>query len=184
MASEIRKFFYCLSQTCKPKTIGSNVNYILLNAISVGDRLLSAANPSWIPPFTTRQKQAHKYKHSLIDLSADTCPHSGPIPPANPVLSQPAHTPPAGQTSHVPPTITHLTRCQSEREADLLLRPMRSYVPTCDDDGNFTPMQCSASTGYCWCVNIYTGVEIRGTRTPPGKMPPRCGEWRYPLTTL
>ncbi|XP_056431687.1 fibrinogen beta chain-like [Gadus chalcogrammus] len=82
--------------------------------------------------------------------------------------------PRCGQTSHVPPTITHLTRCQSEREADLFLPPMRSYVPTCDDDGNFTPMQCWASTGYCWCVNIYTGVEIPGTRTPPGNTPPRC----------
>ena len=101
--SSIRKFFYCLPQTCKSKTIGQNVNHILLNAISVGDRLLSPPNPSWIPHLTTRQKQAHKYKHSLIGLSADTCPHSGPIPPANPVLSQPAHTPPAGQTSHVPP---------------------------------------------------------------------------------
>ena len=56
----------------------------------------------YLPPHYNT-KQAHKYKHSLIGLSADTCSHSGPIPPANPVRSQPAHTPPAGQTSHVPP---------------------------------------------------------------------------------
>uniref|UniRef100_A0A8C5CGN8 Thyroglobulin type-1 domain-containing protein n=1 Tax=Gadus morhua TaxID=8049 RepID=A0A8C5CGN8_GADMO len=73
-----------------------------------------------------------------------------------------------------------------ERPDFRLLTPVviRSYVPTCDDDGNFTPMQCSGSKGYCWCVNIYTGVEIPRPRTPPGKMPPRCGECRYPLTTL
>ncbi|XP_056431816.1 neurocan core protein-like [Gadus chalcogrammus] len=76
--------------------------------------------------------------------------------------------------------ITHLTRCQSEREKPLL-RP-GSYVPTCDDGGNFTPMQCSASTGYCWCVNIYTGVEIPGTRTPPGNTPPRCDSDHEPFS--
>ena len=58
----------------------------------------------YLPPHYNT-KQAHKYKHSLIGLSADTCSHSGPIPPANPVRSQPAHTPPAGQTLHVPPQL-------------------------------------------------------------------------------
>ena len=59
-------------------------------------------SPGFLSPHYNT-KQAHKYKHSLIGLSAHTCSHSGPIPPANPVRSQPAHTPPAGQMSHVPP---------------------------------------------------------------------------------
>ena len=100
------------------------------------------------------------------------------------LLVELGHTAALSDTLEVAHNITHLTRCQSEREAALLLPPIGSYVPTCDDDGNFTPVQCSASTGSCWCVNIYTGVEIPGPRTPPGNMPPRCGEWRYPLTTL
>ena len=39
----------------------------------------------------------------IISLIASRCPQSGPIPPADPVRSQPAHTPPAGQTLHVSP---------------------------------------------------------------------------------
>ena len=28
-----------------------------------------------------------------------------------------------------------------------------AYVPQCDDDGFFRPMQCHASSGECWCVD-------------------------------
>jgi len=28
-----------------------------------------------------------------------------------------------------------------------------AYVPQCDDDGFFRPLQCSSSTGQCWCVD-------------------------------
>ncbi|XP_075469905.1 nidogen-2 isoform X2 [Ascaphus truei] len=49
-----------------------------------------------------------------------------------------------------------------------------SHVPQCDGQGNYTPLQCHGSTGYCWCVHR-NGEEIDGTRTPPGSNPPRCG---------
>ena len=102
MASSTRKFFYCLSKRA------TKDNWTKCKLYSAQRDLRWRSAPfccqSFLDsPLTTRQKQAHKYKHSLIGLSADTCRHSGPIPPANPVLSQPAHTPPAGQTSHVPP---------------------------------------------------------------------------------
>ena len=72
--------------------------------------------------------------------------------------------------------------CQTKREEALGLHNsgLIVYVPTCSDDGNYAPRQCSGSTGFCWCVNIYTGAEIPGTKTPPGSPLPRCGEWRYP----
>ena len=25
------------------------------------------------------------------------------------------------------------------------------FTPSCDEEGNFGPIQCSGSTGYCWC---------------------------------
>uniref|UniRef100_A0A3Q1IFG4 Thyroglobulin type-1 domain-containing protein n=1 Tax=Anabas testudineus TaxID=64144 RepID=A0A3Q1IFG4_ANATE len=50
-----------------------------------------------------------------------------------------------------------------------------SSCPQCDSNGNFVPKQCSGSTGYCWCVNIFTGEEIPDTRTPPGTKL-KCGE--------
>ncbi|XP_056156025.1 galactose-specific lectin nattectin [Lampris incognitus] len=49
-----------------------------------------------------------------------------------------------------------------------------AYIPQCDLDGNFSPRQCWASSGYCWCVNTQTGEEIPGTRTPPGTLPLDC----------
>ncbi|XP_075049415.1 nidogen-2 [Mixophyes fleayi] len=48
------------------------------------------------------------------------------------------------------------------------------FVPECDSEGNYSPLQCHGSTGYCWCVNK-EGEEIEGTRTSPGRGPPRCG---------
>jgi hypothetical protein len=98
--------FYCLLEG-EQKYLNYNkrcprvVSWWLLDTISTRSGSLWCVR-SWFPSHYNK-KQAHKYKHSLIGLSADACPQSGPIPPAYPVRSQPAHTPPAGQTSHVPP---------------------------------------------------------------------------------
>ncbi|KAG8449223.1 hypothetical protein GDO86_016043 [Hymenochirus boettgeri] len=48
------------------------------------------------------------------------------------------------------------------------------FLPECDGEGNYVPLQCHGSTGYCWCVNKI-GEEISGTRTPPGRPAPQCG---------
>ncbi|NXX98315.1 NID2 protein, partial [Centropus bengalensis] len=45
------------------------------------------------------------------------------------------------------------------------------YVPRCDTEGNFTPLQCHGDSGYCWCVDE-SGREIQGTRSEPGSTPP------------
>ncbi|XP_062404604.1 CD74 molecule, major histocompatibility complex, class II invariant chain a [Sardina pilchardus] len=37
------------------------------------------------------------------------------------------------------------------------------FLPQCDEQGNYKPMQCWHSTGYCWCVDK-EGVEVEGTR--------------------
>ncbi|XP_038634628.1 uncharacterized protein nid2a isoform X4 [Scyliorhinus canicula] len=73
------------------------------------------------------------------------------------------------------------TACELHRErlqAELTLRGPQPLVgihtPECDEDGNFRPLQCHGSTGYCWCV-YENGQEILGTRTPPGTGQPRCG---------
>ncbi|ELW47012.1 Nidogen-2 [Tupaia chinensis] len=50
----------------------------------------------------------------------------------------------------------------------------RHHIPQCDEQGNFLPLQCHGSTGFCWCVNP-DGHEVPGTRTPPGSNPPHCG---------
>ncbi|KAM8897653.1 galactose-specific lectin nattectin [Spinachia spinachia] len=46
--------------------------------------------------------------------------------------------------------------------------------PQCDANGNFLPQQCSGSTGYCWCVNVVTGVEIPNTATLAPAVPVNC----------
>ena len=49
------------------------------------------------------------------------------------------------------------------------------FVPQCEDDGAYSPMQCWGSTGYCWCVDV-NGVEIPGTSLGPGEGTPDCNE--------
>ena len=36
------------------------------------------------------------------------------------------------------------------------------FIPTCDENGDFSPVQCYGSTGYCWCAQR-DGTEIEGT---------------------
>uniref|UniRef100_A0A8C5YM83 Nidogen-2 n=1 Tax=Marmota marmota marmota TaxID=9994 RepID=A0A8C5YM83_MARMA len=50
----------------------------------------------------------------------------------------------------------------------------RLHIPQCDEQGNFLPLQCHGSTGFCWCVDP-NGREVPGTQTPPGSTPPHCG---------
>uniref|UniRef100_A0A8C5P9T4 Nidogen 1 n=1 Tax=Leptobrachium leishanense TaxID=445787 RepID=A0A8C5P9T4_9ANUR len=50
-------------------------------------------------------------------------------------------------------------------------RPVGQFIPQCDDNGNYSPQQCHASSGYCWCVDR-NGDEIDGTRVGPGRTPP------------
>jgi len=46
-------------------------------------------------------------------------------------------------------------------------------VPQCEEDGSYSPMQCWASTGYCWCVDD-NGVEIPGTSIQSWLGTPDC----------
>ncbi|XP_063804473.1 nidogen-2 [Pseudophryne corroboree] len=69
------------------------------------------------------------------------------------------------------------TSCLEKRRAllgDAPPRGPRPFVPECDSEGNYVPLQCYGSTGYCWCVNK-DGEEIEGTKTAPGQGPPQCG---------
>uniref|UniRef100_A0A673BKK7 Nidogen 2a (osteonidogen) n=1 Tax=Sphaeramia orbicularis TaxID=375764 RepID=A0A673BKK7_9TELE len=48
-----------------------------------------------------------------------------------------------------------------------------AFIPQCDSDGRYRPLQCHGSSGHCWCVDS-TGQERPGTRTPPGTPPTDC----------
>jgi len=47
------------------------------------------------------------------------------------------------------------------------------FIPQCEEDGSYSPMQCWASTGYCWCVDE-DGVEIPGTSLAAWEGQPNC----------
>ncbi|KAA0710949.1 Nidogen-2 [Triplophysa tibetana] len=50
-----------------------------------------------------------------------------------------------------------------------------AFIPQCDEEGQYRPLQCHGSTGHCWCVDSL-GRERAGTRTPPGSPPRNCDE--------
>ena len=45
-----------------------------------------------------------------------------------------------------------------------------SFIPRCDTDGSFQPIQCHGSTGYCWCVHTRTGLPL----SSPVRGLPQC----------
>ncbi|XP_060797025.1 nidogen-1 [Neoarius graeffei] len=87
--------------------------------------------------------------------------------------------------SCTPDLVREKTACEQHRERALAAtspggyffqpRPVvGQYIPTCDHNGEYTPMQCHDSIGQCWCV-YPNGEEVAGTRTGPGSRP-TCGD--------
>ncbi|KAM6251573.1 HLA class II histocompatibility antigen gamma chain isoform 2-T2 [Porphyrio hochstetteri] len=60
------------------------------------------------------------------------------------------------------PGVKVQTKCQAEAKSGGV-RPGR-FRPQCDENGDYLPKQCSASTGYCWC-SYKNGTKIEGTAT-------------------
>ncbi|XP_055771487.1 equistatin-like [Salvelinus fontinalis] len=69
-------------------------------------------------------------------------------------------------------TIRPKTPCERARD-DVINGLIGAFIPTCDAAGQYTPEQCSGSTGYCWCVNS-SGQKIQGTETLPGTARINC----------
>uniref|UniRef100_A0A3Q1B0P7 Nidogen 2a (osteonidogen) n=1 Tax=Amphiprion ocellaris TaxID=80972 RepID=A0A3Q1B0P7_AMPOC len=70
------------------------------------------------------------------------------------------------------------THCEHHRDRVQTTSPegypvVGAYVPQCDAEGQYIPLQCHGSTGHCWCVDS-RGQERAGTRTPPGTTPKDC----------
>ncbi|XP_030359410.1 HLA class II histocompatibility antigen gamma chain isoform X2 [Strigops habroptila] len=60
------------------------------------------------------------------------------------------------------PATKVLTKCQAEANS-WGVHPGR-FQPQCDENGDYLPKQCNASTGYCWC-SYKNGTRIEGTAT-------------------
>lgn len=75
-------------------------------------------------------------------------------------------------------SVREKTTCEKHRETALaatstFFRPrptVGQFIPTCDHNGAYSPMQCHDSIGQCWCV-YPNGQEIAGTRTGPDSRP-------------
>ncbi|XP_071963975.1 papilin-like isoform X2 [Antedon mediterranea] len=64
-----------------------------------------------------------------------------------------------------------LNKCEKERQL-AISADTETFIPECTDDGLYKRVQCHK--GYCFCVEINTGVEIRGTRPTRRGRQPRC----------
>lgn len=61
------------------------------------------------------------------------------------------------------PVASVLTKCQEEVSHIPAVHP-GSFRPKCDENGNYLPLQCYGSIGYCWCV-FPNGTEVPNTRS-------------------
>ncbi|XP_078147276.1 nidogen-2 [Centroberyx gerrardi] len=65
------------------------------------------------------------------------------------------------------------TQCEQHRDSLQSGAVPQAFIPQCDSEGQYRPLQCHGSTGHCWCVDS-RGQERAGTRTPPGTPPVDC----------
>ena len=77
----------------------------------------------------------------------------------------------------VTPDLSEMTECQQQRVTGLeriSFGMIGGFVPNCEPNGDFSLVQCHASTGFCWCANP-NGAEIMGTRI---RGEPDCQQYR------
>lgn len=75
------------------------------------------------------------------------------------------------------PVASVLTKCLEEVSRIPAIHP-GMFKPKCDENGNYMPLQCYGSIGYCWCV-FPNGTEVPHTRSRErhncsGKQWPLC----------
>uniref|UniRef100_A0A4W4G209 Thyroglobulin type-1 domain-containing protein n=1 Tax=Electrophorus electricus TaxID=8005 RepID=A0A4W4G209_ELEEL len=83
------------------------------------------------------------------------------------------NTPPGTKTPNCEAPERRKTKCEQERDNVTVKHMIGAFIPQCDEEGHYRPLQCHPSTGYCWCVDCM-GREIAGTNTPPGTKTPNC----------
>ncbi|PKU35747.1 hla class ii histocompatibility antigen gamma chain [Limosa lapponica baueri] len=66
------------------------------------------------------------------------------------------------RSPRVPTRSSVQTKCQAEANSRGV-HPGH-FRPQCDENGDYLPKQCNASTGYCWC-SYKNGTRIEGTAT-------------------
>lgn len=53
-----------------------------------------------------------------------------------------------------------VSNCVSERKnAQSIKGRIGNFIPKCSENGDYSSEQCHGSTGYCWCVDVKTGVQ-------------------------
>ncbi|MBE37123.1 MAG: hypothetical protein CMP50_00390 [Flavobacteriales bacterium] len=76
---------------------------------------------------------------------------------------------------------SQLTPC--EEEVANATGSLGEFIPECEEDGSYSPIQCWASTGYCWCVDS-NGIEIPGTAIAVWEGYPNCNQQIDSLNVL
>jgi len=63
--------------------------------------------------------------------------------------------------------VSVLQSCETEREKVLKSGLVGAHVPQCEEDGSYSSVQCTGSTGFCRC-SLESGEWIPGIETGPG----------------
>ncbi|XP_077995776.1 papilin-like isoform X2 [Glandiceps talaboti] len=64
------------------------------------------------------------------------------------------------------------TKCNNQRKSAIGDSEVVAgrYIPECTEEGEFEPLQCDPSSGFCWCVDE-EGETIEGSRLAPPERP-------------
>ena len=76
-----------------------------------------------------------------------------------------------------------LTQCQMARQNSSRYPFGSSHLIRCKQDGSYQQIQCSGTTGYCWCVDE-NGVKLTHTETRGSLRCPVLGRFVISLPTI
>ncbi|XP_038596592.1 HLA class II histocompatibility antigen gamma chain isoform X2 [Tachyglossus aculeatus] len=163
--SKLRVAQPLLMREAAPENLPSNANLALSNSTKdqVMHLLLKGGFPKMYPELNESfQDNMEQLKSNMGHESWQNFKHWMHHWLLFELSKKPQDAVPTETPKHVTPKKV-LTKCQQQASLVPPVHPGQ-FRPKCDENGNYLPLQCQGSTGYCWCV-YSNGTMITGTES-------------------
>ncbi|VDP09018.1 unnamed protein product [Soboliphyme baturini] len=106
------------------------------------------------------QQALTMFKFQCMDTTKDLCGDAGSsfIPVSHTFLK------PDSKSNAIVAVSPSFESCWDKQQALIGTAGIGDYLPLCEDNGEYSLIQCHQAKAECWCVDVKTGEEIENTR--------------------